>query len=371
MEGSVLRIAKYLSSISERQVFLYARESVGTPEESEVYRAEGIICVDLKQTVSAILRPLPLIGTENDKFRVEALVFKMELQKQMTAKRNTRHIVVSFLISTNGFIAQHVADELCLPHIACVRGTDFSRDFYGLSRFAAIGHVVKRATWVVTVNNTQCSMLKKAFDRDGRILTVFNAMEQSSRRWTRSPSSQVRLFSDVGYSFKKGTHLLVTAVEELLAEKLPIQLTIVGREIGTEKGYWSRFKAAKIKEGGEIRFADHVPSGEVEGLILQSDIYCSASLGEGCANGSLRALLLNIPIVATDCGALPELSQGIKRVFLSSVGDLEGFKNNVRNALNFLDVADDSDLKLLSALGRRLAPDNEYRQWLDILNACP
>ena len=70
-----------------------------------------------------------------------------------------------------------------------------------------------------------------------------------------------------------------------------------------------------------FHFPGRVTPEEGDSALLESHIYCSATLAEGCSNSRIRALTSGIPIVTTRCGAIPEVAAGCGHVRLCPPGD--------------------------------------------------
>src|SRR5258705_6528683 len=84
----------------------------------------------------------PINALSADRFRVDVLIINRTVQQRILEKPNEVHILLSFGVPQNGFIAQQVATSLGLKHISCFRGTDFSRDFFDPFAQTAINYVM-------------------------------------------------------------------------------------------------------------------------------------------------------------------------------------------------------------------------------------
>ena len=366
MEESTFRIAQYFVSFGAK-VFLYARNPVLSVDERLAYEHASIHFVELHQDVTKVGEPLPFGGDVSEQFRILTLVFINHLERNVTANPTMNHVIVSFLISTNGFIAQNAAVQLGFPHIACIRGTDFSRDFFSYPRLSAIDFVIQNARWIITTNSQQLRTINAVFQRTARVTTIFNPISVSlDQIWQPKRRDRVRFFCDTGYSFKKGTHIIVTAVEELVSEGIPLSLTIVGRQQKEEKPYWQKFIRERLSSP-HIHLREYVSKEQLYDLLLDADIYCSGSLGEGCANGSLNAAALGLPIVATDCGALREITEGFPHVVLVPPGDSPALKGALAAAANCsLEGGLCPDMQRLAQMHKNFSADVERTCWQKI-----
>jgi glycosyltransferase involved in cell wall biosynthesis len=155
----------------------------------------------------------------------------------------------------------------------------------------------------------------------------------------------------------------------LLSEGYPVTLTIVGKTQENQQKYWELAKRAwSDRFVGRAFFRGQVGKEEVECLLLQGDIYCSASLGEGSPNGALFALALGMPIVAPRLSSLADVSDpGIDRVSLFRAGDREDFYARLAAMVSLVRGSlQPVDCERTELIKRRLS-EEETRQWLSVI----
>lgn len=371
MEHSVLRIAAHLQSIGDTIVSVYTRDERGRPNIPQ----NGLSLVDLALHRSHLSEPLARVPRElidpGERYRLDYLLFRNAVMKKAMQDLGARHVIMSFFISTSGFIAQHVADSLQVPHIASVRGTDFSRDFHSPFRLHAVEHVTRNAAWIVTTNLKQEAALRHLFKRTERMSTVHNAIRIPKRQWKPQRRQVIEAIADCGYSFKKASHLLIKAVAQVRSQGCPIRLTLFGGTEAKEKEYWEDLRSTFMaKDPNGFRFRAYVAHEELLDHIADADLYCSATLGEGCANSALLPLVLGMPIVATNCGALEELSAGCNHVALCPPGDLEALIERLSSmVLNILENRVEVPKAMVGALRAKLAPERECREWKAVISS--
>jgi glycosyltransferase involved in cell wall biosynthesis len=339
LEQSVIRIAEELASHDTVWVVIYTfmdDESVH-PE----FQAPNVILVPLLAKCRLLETPLskqnngPEPPLEN--FQVRFLVLRKAVRSTQVNHPDCRHLLISFFISRTGFITQQVAESCKFPHIACVRGSDFNRDFYHPNRFAAITHVARSADCVVAANQEQANSLRQFISRRHRIVTIPNSVlvNKGFPIWKPHRRPVLHLVSDCGYSFKKGTHILLASAATLKREGMPITLTIVGNTDDRGALYWQSLKKQYSSEFATCFFLkDWVPRDSISTLLLDSDVYCSATLGEGSSTSRLTALALGMPVVTSACGEIVNIATGANHVRLSQPGDQEEFTNMLRLLIN-------------------------------------
>jgi len=344
LEAALLRIARGLSQSPGFKVVVYIQRS------SSEYMLDDpahfpLEVVHLARQKSFLMEPLqasPNEPSENvpnpssyarESFRIDYLLLVAAVKARIDHDPDARHLIISFFATNSGFVAQQVSLTLGVPHMASIRGSDFSRDFRSPRHCEAIRFAVENARLVVTTNHEQARTLAAAFPSSGPFRTIHNAVENvPSEMWTPSPSDVVRLVADCEFTFKKGTHILLRAVGELLSEGQPVSLTLAGRVEPTQRSYWDESKrqyAARFP--GAFSFHDWMPAERVTAMILSSHVYTSATLGEGCSNGLARAMTLGIPIVTTRCGALPDAGGSASHVRMCAPSDLDAFVAELRS----------------------------------------
>jgi glycosyltransferase involved in cell wall biosynthesis len=366
MEESALRIAQRLENGTDVRVIGY----VMRPNESNSEPPRITACVDLDRQVRSMAE---VLGIRAEHLPIEhwtrAQIFFMRaaIGKSLRDHLTDRHVLLSFYIPTAGFVGQHIACDLQLPHIACSRGSDLGHALFMQKQFAAIAFVLSRATHVVTTNSEHKRLIGNVCGRRHGVQTIYNGFATTLQTmWQPSRREHVKIVSPGGYCIKKGTHLLLEAVGLLIDEGLPIELEIVGP---TRLGSWDSLRQKyTARYGPRVKLNDWIPQSELISFLKAGDIFCSASISEGCPNAALLALGLGMPIVSTRTGALPDLASSWSHVEFVEVGDVSELARGLRNAVNKIRtgkmvVAQDEVQRLLT----RLCPEAEDAHWRDLL----
>jgi len=333
LEASCLRIARVLSQPFNSRVIIYTRRQPSHFTHSHPAH-EGLEVVHLAAEKAFLVEPLS--GDMPSSLQVDYLLLRARIEEKICAYPGARHILISFSATRSGFTAQQVAHTLGIPHVASIRGSDFSRDFRSPHAWQAIQFVVERAEATVTTNREQARTLAAAFPVARQLRTIHNAMprEVVHPLWTAPASSTIRLVSDCGFSYKKATHVLLRAVSELLAEGIQISLTVAGNIAATEEGFWKDCKQEyATRFPGSYCFPGWLSGEDVTARLLASHIYVSASLGEGCSLSRIRALTLGMPMAVTKCGALSELAADAGHVRLCQAGSVHGLTQQLRSMI--------------------------------------
>lgn len=330
---TVDRVATYLAVRAQARVVLYTLRRAAPSVDGRPYGVE-----DLSEARTWLAAPLstpteaasPLRGRRPspEEFQINRLLLLARLQTAMEEQPAERHVLVSFFLTTGGFTAQLVAQELGLPHVAFISGSDLNRDAASPAGRAAAAFVVEQATWIVAGSHEQVVRLDRVFRRTERLSVSPGGLPtgRPSAYWEPHVREHVALVADCGYSFKKATHCLVEAFARLREDGHPASLTIVGGTDVEQVDYWR--DARRLWEerfGPTAAFRGHVTKAEVERLLLNGDVYCSASLGEGSPQGAVFAMALGMPIVGPRSSSVADLVDPVRdRVALFRPGDREG-----------------------------------------------
>jgi glycosyltransferase involved in cell wall biosynthesis len=341
MEESALRLIKLLGSDPKFRIVTYVLG--GTPGPGH-YPPEIARVVDISSEMlefgGPIASQLARI-TAAQRARVQILLARNAAQ-DLCRSYEGNHVAFSFYLSTAGFIAQQIASDMQMPHIACSRGSDLGHNLFMPDRVNTIEFVVRRATRVVTTNSEHRQFIERILRRSDGVHTIYNALPENIHPvWVPHKGERVRLVTAGGYCVKKGTQILLQAVSQLLDEGSPVELSIVGP---TRKGKWDDLRQVmSSRYGDRIAFGDMIEKEQVESFMLGGDVYCSASLSEGCPNAAMLALGIGMPIVCTATGALFDIAAGFSHVITSTPGNVREFTSALRRAVSAIQ---DENLKV-------------------------
>lgn len=113
LEESVLRIAAHISKHPQgAQVFLYSRE----PSSSGLLDLPGPVEF-LSSRRNLLLEPVAHVKHTHLKHRLDTSLFRTLVYRRIKKLLDLNHSIISFYASSAGFVAQHVAANLRVPHI--------------------------------------------------------------------------------------------------------------------------------------------------------------------------------------------------------------------------------------------------------------
>lgn len=369
MQQSTLRVAGFLSKIPNSKTVIY---TLHDPTDSiEIADGENITIIYLREHIHLLNAPLPAKDGSPTRYaemmQSEFLAYKNAISSTVKTDKGCRHLIISFFISTTGFHAQRIADDLRLPHIASIRGTDLNRDSLNPTGYAAIKYVISKAAGIVAINRSHAETIRHSFDRKKGVKVIYNSLNfpEQLPYWQPQPRQKVEIFSDCGCSFKKGTHILLSSCKELLSSQIPIRLTLAGNIERCTKAYWdSELRTIANDFPRQIEIIDWLSPTEIIQRLLQSDIYCSATLGEGCATARLRALAIGIPIVTTDSGEIADFANNKNNVFISPPGAHKEYRDNLLQMISMVRSGQIRvSLPSVAKLRKQFQSDNELGAW--------
>lgn len=339
MQASVLRIARLISSPPETSaeicVLSLPTAPVALTPHTDItthsLAAEWLLAAQ-PLLDSSTGRPSPSSNRE-EITRLTFLALRNHIQRRLDMSPANIHLILSFYLTDVGFAAQQVASTLGLPHITTLRGSDYSRGFFCPDTIGAVEYVLRRADHIVATNNQQRESIQKFFGITDKISVIYNSQKQLLPAWRRTEVSCVQLFSDSGYAHKKGTHILLDAFKRLKEEGFPLRLCIVGRTKLSEQAFWdSRRAELERSYSNDVSFLGYKSVAEIIAFLGKADIFCSATLGEGCSQARTRALLTGMPIVTTACGEMADLATDTPGCYTAPAGDSDGYTAALRAA---------------------------------------
>ncbi|HYM10672.1 MAG TPA: glycosyltransferase family 4 protein, partial [Bryobacterales bacterium] len=375
--GLEMRMLRLVRSLSQNGVKVIVH-ICAPPEEYDYGGATEVEGIEIRLTAgNRAIWEEPLAGSgwpkslvAAERRRLDFLSLRSAIAREMTRFPDSKHVITSNFITTIGFLAATAAEDLGLPHIACVVGTDYSRGFRNPAERAVMGMVAAQATCVVTTNGEQERAIRRSFGARN-VITIHSAVDAQALpyRWKRAKAGSVALFSDGGYSHKKGTQVLLWSFGKLREESLPVTLTICGNSHAGQQPYWRDLRSDySARLGTHVKFFDHVALPLVWDLMSASDVYCSATLGEGCSAARVAALCMGMPIVTTRCGEMPDVAEGAGHVRLAAPGDATAYLAELRRAsMDLLEGRLSVDSPRVEAWRAHFAPSRELGDWQALL----
>ncbi len=188
-----------------------------------------------------------------------------------------------------------------------------------------------RAQLVTTESKFAVEFLQNRFPG----LEVHQAEHAPNRKFfevQRQPKTQPAQFVSIGeLSYRKGTDLLFHALERLRPE-FPFRCTIIS---GPDRSYVNSLQpglSAALAE--RLEFKEHLLPTQVANALEIPTIMLLPTRADVSPNVVKEAVVAGVPVVASNVGGIPDYVQPFKNGLLFPPGDVEGFVQALRTALN-------------------------------------
>jgi glycosyltransferase involved in cell wall biosynthesis len=320
---------------------------------------------DLRAVWEAPLEAFPPDLLAWERTRLDVVCLRHAIKERYSGQSD---IVISNFGVRVGHSAMLVSNEMQLPHVIIISGTDFSRGFRNPPERAVLAEVCRTATIVVCKSDEQFRSLRQFARPDGAVV-IPKSLRAPEQIWDfPSITDRISLFTDTGLSYKKGTSVLLEAFSELHRAGLPVRLEICGKIEQWEGEYWARrMEEMRAAFGSDFAYMGYVDRDSVFDRLYRSHIYCSATLGEGSSAARSAALCVGIPMMTTRCGELagPPAAPQIRLV---DIADARGFVRSLRQLVEEMAAGKvEVDRGAVMAFRAHFDPARERKAWLALL----
>jgi glycosyltransferase involved in cell wall biosynthesis len=301
---------------------------------------------------------------EQERSRLRFACVKAEVAKRLSPGSN---IILSNFLTTVGFTGHLVAEALELPHVPIIAGTDFNRGFHSGVDRQVILEICRSARIVVGKSLEQIRVIRRCLP-DTRYEIIETSVEQPSRHWCKPTGKEIVIFSDGGFSFKKGTGVLIDAFVALRARGVAARLVICGSDQAGQEDYWmARRLLFETESCLSACFPGYLDRSEIVDQICESDIYASATLGEGASAARVLALCLGVPMVTTACGELADDPKA-QHIRLVPTCDAAAFHDAVfALATDLLEGRVTINEDVVDGFRCRFDPQKEWAAWVSLV----
>ena len=333
-------------------------------------------------------RTFPSLGKYGGDYSNEAVEFRF-IGEYIAQLHESEHfdLIHSFFLVPSGIIAAIASEDLNLPHVLSIRGSDIEVMRYNPILLGTIRWVLERAA-LVTAGSLD--LLKKARNI-GTLqdeLVIQNSIDPTMFD-TRSLSEiglvtggTIRVFGKLITDLKSKGHLILgttssvrpakgfmTLIEAYrqIKEQYPfINLLVVGEVArpSYKKKYIKLLKNLNLSQ--DILITGWVPHSQVLAWMKEMDIFLFPSLQDVFPNAILEAMCCGLSIVSTNVGGLSDLFEDGKDGILVTPGCVEELvsavsqliiDDNLRDALGYY-----SRLKV----ERDFTPESEAKAWVNV-----
>jgi glycosyltransferase involved in cell wall biosynthesis len=178
---------------------------------------------------------------------------------------------------------------------------------------------IQKAHTVTSVSRFTAQLIQHDLNLSQAVKVIYNGIDVNL--FTPETSSapgykEVRVFFSGNLIRRKGAHWLPSIANQL-QEKVCIYYT---------QGLQTR---RVLPEGAALQPLGPVPFEEMPDLYRQMNILVMPSVREGFGLAIAEAMACGLPVVASNCSAIPELIDDGKGGFLCPVGDVKAFAEKI------------------------------------------
>lgn len=186
---------------------------------------------------------------------------------------------------------------------------------------------IARVKFITTVSNFVSSGVKELYpEAEGKLRTVYSGVDIIKYQpvWSQEAAlarkelkekyglTNKRIILYVGrLSVKKGSHVLIKAMDRVIAENPDTALVVVGsKRFGdnTEDSYVQGVKQLTNKSDAKVIFTGFLPPSEVVSHYYLGDIFvCASQWDEPLARVHYEAMAAGLPIITTNRGGNAEV----------------------------------------------------------------
>lgn len=226
-------------------------------------------------------------------------------------------LIDAHYVYPDGLAAVMLGRLFNIPVVVSARGSDIHLFPKFRTIRPLIQQVLKRADAVIAVSQglkdrmvtLGCPAEKIRVISNGVDSVQFRPASQAeARKRLGLPLTSTIILSVGQLNDNKGFHILIEAAAQLRARWPDLMLVIVGEGSARAK-LEEQIKLLRIEDS--VKLVGAQPHGSLPAWYNASDMFCLASLNEGCPNVVLEAIACGLPIVTTQVGAEIVVSDSI------------------------------------------------------------
>ena len=187
-----------------------------------------------------------------------------------------------------------------------------------------------RARLVTTESKFALEFLRQRFPKL-RVHQAEHAPNEVFFKVRRRPRRDPVEFISIGeLSFRKGTDLLINALEQLRSE-FPFRCTLVS---GPDRSYLNSLRpgiSSALRE--RLDFKEHLLPNQVAQALETPTLMLLPTRADVSPNAIKEAVVAGVPVVAAQIGGIPDYLQPSKNGIMFPAGDLNAFVQAIRTAL--------------------------------------
>lgn len=278
------------------------------------------------------------------------------------------------LFHQRGLLAAYAAARLDIPYILSFRGVDLETRVFDEKSLPALSACLPGAAHVTCVSEDAARLLRALFKPAAPVSVVHNSLDPAAFAPPAPPSlpllrgSRLPVVGCFG-KFRRVTGLdyLLEAFERLHARR-PAVLLLAGGFQKREVEYYNARLEALACSGSVLRVG-HVEHARVLDYMRLCDVIAVPSVSDACPNKVLEAMHAGVPLVASDCGGIPELVSHGREALLVPAREPAPLAAALERVLEDRALA----RRLAAAARRRVwsrfRPEDERERWARVYRA--
>jgi glycosyltransferase involved in cell wall biosynthesis len=174
---------------------------------------------------------------------------------------------------------------------------------------------LRRADAVTAVSRYTAELVKRDTGYEGDIRVIYNGVDTSAFKpanSARTDDGRIKVLFSGNLTSRKGANLL-PRIAELVAPNVKILYTQ-----GLRGG-------RRLPPHPRLECLGPIPFEAMPDVYREADLLLYPSVREGFGLGVAEAMASGLPVVATDCSSIPELTEHGRGGFLCPVDSAEGF----------------------------------------------
>lgn len=220
----------------------------------------------------------------------------------------------------------YVLDDYMRTYSSVLQNIHYQTDLKWLTKMA-----IGVASEITAVSKYTASLARDELGLNKEIRVIYNGIDEAIFKPIKKPvqtKKNINVLFSGNLTTRKGVQWLLPILEKL-SPNISILYTAGLR------GHNGLPKHPRLVNVGRVEYKD-MPS-----LYQSADILLFPTVREGFGLAVAEAMACGLPVVATNCSAIPELIEEGKGGFLCGLGDVEDFANKI----NLL--AEESTLRVL------------------------
>ena len=255
------------------------------------------------------------------------------------------------------------------PVIASVRGAELERLFSEKWSSPCIKEVLKKASYITTINSDSLSLARSVGDVKSRSELIPNSIDvNNAPEWVLTKQNKGIVGTIGSFRNKKNIPLLIKSYSDVNSKRRK-KLLLVG-DFKPEHQNEKQTVLSEVEKNDvadEFEITGFIAHENLAQYLLLMNIFVICSKEDGFPNTLLEALRIGVPIIASNVGAMKDILNNEENALVINPNDRESLTKAINSIL-----ANDPLANKLSVGARKLCREfninREKSQWINIYN---